>query len=351
MRGTRSMAVLQGRAGGIIPADAGNTSGMAHLSARIEDHPRGCGEHSALIVGLPLMTGSSPRMRGTRSPINLGDVSVRIIPADAGNTGPSQASVRSIWDHPRGCGEHLMQKPCMTWIRESSPRMRGTLVFTRAHCPSVGIIPADAGNTLIRGSRDGSRRDHPRGCGEHGIHWRRRRAWSGSSPRMRGTPDVSGIFAYLGRIIPADAGNTLPGVCHTDEDEDHPRGCKEHLIVVEARSADIGSSPRMRGTPSVNGVFNGISRIIPADAGNTSPWIPCGPRCPDHPRGCGEHAPSRPLCPVIWGSSPRMRGTLAFGAHEHGGRGIIPADAGNTANASAATSNAEDHPRGCGEHE
>ena len=45
-----------------------------------------------------------------------------------------------------------------------------------------------------------------------------------------------------------------------------------------------------------------------------------------------------------------MRGALVTGANRNHRIGIIPADAGSTPSSSSATYDAEDHPRGCGEH-
>ena len=48
----------------IIPADAGSTMGLWRGNFRIEDHPRGCGEHGSVASLMLSKHGSSPRMRG-----------------------------------------------------------------------------------------------------------------------------------------------------------------------------------------------------------------------------------------------------------------------------------------------
>ena len=111
-----------------------------------------------------------------------------------------------------------------------------------------------------------------------------------------------------------------------------------------------GSSPRMRGAQTLAPVHPYYMRIIPADAGSTNAVILTIPGNRDHPRGCGEHAPSRPLCPVIWGSSPRMRGAPLRSWHSHITDRIIPADAGSTMEHTLDVGLVGDHPRGCGEH-
>ena len=67
MRGTRVRIAVEERVIGIIPADAGNTSTVLLESLNAQDHPRGCGEHTATEAPDLLYRGSSPRMRGTLS--------------------------------------------------------------------------------------------------------------------------------------------------------------------------------------------------------------------------------------------------------------------------------------------
>ena len=52
----------------------------------------------------------------------------------------------------------------------------------------MGIIPAYAGNTTHVGTPTPASKDHPRVCGEHFGYHAVARSGLGSSPRMRGTP-------------------------------------------------------------------------------------------------------------------------------------------------------------------
>ena len=72
----------------------------------------------------------------------------RIIPADAGSTSLSYSESFSLRDHPRGCGEHTALRWLVTSRRGSSPRMRGALLLSLVSVAESGIIPADAGSTL-----------------------------------------------------------------------------------------------------------------------------------------------------------------------------------------------------------
>ena len=72
-----------------------------------------------------------------------------IIPADAGSTVLIPANIPADKDHPRGCGEHSARRKCETLTEGSSPRMRGALEDHHPVVGSRGIIPADAGSTCF----------------------------------------------------------------------------------------------------------------------------------------------------------------------------------------------------------
>ena len=72
-----------------------------------------------------------------------------------------------------------------------------------------GIIPADAGSTRFVYSMSFDIKDHPRGCGEHNQTQGPRAVGRGSSPRMRGAPSLGLTGQSELRIIPADAGSTI----------------------------------------------------------------------------------------------------------------------------------------------
>ena len=175
------------------------------------------------------VTGSSPRMRGTRL-VPLGfSGGGGIIPAYAGNTMITLSGKSSNGDHPRVCGEHQKPTPATITVKGSSPRMRGTLSAAREVGVEAGIIPAYAGNTTCRKWRNTWMRDHPRVCGEH-------------------QSQIGAHLRTLG-IIPAYAGNTGISNLLRENCRDHPRVCGEHSGTQTGINVMLGSSPRMRGTP------------------------------------------------------------------------------------------------------
>ena len=228
------------------------------------------------------------------------------------------------------CGEHRYEPSFFCHTTGSSPRVRGTLDLHDCHGAVQGIIPACAGNTVPGPRLPWFRRDHPRVCGEHLDDPQETTLAEGSSPRVRGTPHHRQLHADDAGIIPACAGNTYTIVRAYCDPGDHPRVCGEHLSYVALVLHVLGSSPRVRGTPSRIFDFLWTAGIIPACAGNT----PCGRTrrraVRDHPRVCGEHDLAYSRAVYGQGSSPRVRGTLTQVKLCKQKTGIIPACAGNT---------------------
>ena len=213
-------------------------------------------------------------------------------------------------NHPRACGEHIIDNGAKLEAQGSSPRMRGnTKESTWTSCMT---------------------RDHPRACGEHYPPSRASSSSPGSSPRMRGTLLRAPSQPIAAGIIPAHAGNTADRQGNKVRCRDHPRACGEHTVVAVVFVALSGSSPRMRGTRACRMGYAPGDGIIPAHAGNTT--IPDGDTAEsgDHPRACGEHTPSKVPGVTTGGSSPRMRGTHCPSCCRWWSLGIIPAHAGNT---------------------
>ncbi len=187
-------------------------------------------------------------------------------------------------------------------------------------------------------------------CGEHteGNHERLRER--GSSPHVRGTPSLSRISMIPPGIIPACAGNTSHFHNSNSFNGDHPRMCGEHSTIIDKRNSALGSSPHVRGTQRIDAREIQSCGIIPACAGNTWSMLCCQMVWRDHPRMCGEHSMVTPEQSDCQGSSPHVRGTPEKPVLADVQTGIIPACAGNTTGFSFLGSAGGDHPRMCGEH-
>ncbi len=155
------------------------------------------------------ISGSSPRVRGTRAYVYAFQALIRFIPACAGNTNFLRRRGRGISVHPRVCGEHPCQESLARLYFGSSPRVRGTLFPCHIRHICCRFIPACAGNTLYIGGRNKAGAVHPRVCGEHPRMVKAFAPQFGSSPRVRGTPPYYASGKITNRFIPACAGNTF----------------------------------------------------------------------------------------------------------------------------------------------
>ena len=198
-------------------------------------------------------------------------------------------TVTGTRDHPRMCGEHGDCRYSVHGRTGSSPHVRGAHVRENIPMVCFGIIPACAGSTPCRSTGITPSRDHPRMCGEHpdaDSYWRLR---AGSSPHVRGAPSSALTTSSSCGIIPACAGSTSRLCASLRTRRDHPRMCGEHITPNPFANAILGSSPHVRGAPNIRPLAGKGDGIIPACAGSTM-WRQANSRATwDHPRMCGEH--------------------------------------------------------------
>ena len=272
-----------------IPACAGNSWSLRTWGSALPVHPRVCGELGFWSQCYDNQYGSSPRVRGTRQMKRPQIVSVRFIPACAGN------SAQARLGHKNSNG--------------SSPRVRGTLRREPMGCPPDRFIPACAGNSPRRPPPRGAWPVHPRVCGELRPRPHLGLCLTGSSPRVRGTRQSVCLSSIIFRFIPACAGNS--------------KNASTSALLA------FGSSPRVRGTLLPSQTPMDARRFIPACAGNS--------------------LGTETVRTKGFGSSPRVRGTRIRLGHRLVGRRFIPACAGNSAAVALAPARPTVHPRVCGE--
>ena len=211
-------------------------------------HPRSRGEHGTHKLFAQCGEGSSPLARGTLSVLRLRATLRGLIPARAGNTVCGLCRPRGCRAHPRSRGEHSFFTIGIIALGGSSPLARGTQLSCCCRIPMLGLIPARAGNTPLRGSGSSSSRAHPRSRGEHGKTGGQEPAGQGSSPLARGTHEEFCVAGARFGLIPARAGNTAGYRLQSRHERAHPRSRGEHLACGSARRVGGGSSPLARGT-------------------------------------------------------------------------------------------------------
>ena len=110
----------------------------------------------------------------------------------------------------------------------------------------------------------------------------------------------------------------------------YPRWRGEHCQFADERPVDCGLSPLARGTLNRRLAARKPRRFIPAGAGNTWSRPSCRTARPVYPRWRGEHAGTVPVQHLVLGLSPLARGTHFAGMQWRGITRFIPAGAGNT---------------------
>ena len=192
----------------ITPACAGKTRCGFHSERRRADHPRVCGENSAIEAGQLSHRGSPPRVRG--KPVTVQQVRhhARITPACAGKTKPPTTARQPRADHPRVCGENDHSALYMPNPRGSPPRVRGKRHVSASMRASAWITPACAGKTPFHAFPSFISTDHPRVCGENSEGYTQTKTQNGSPPRVRGKLLSRAFFSLRQRITPACAGKT-----------------------------------------------------------------------------------------------------------------------------------------------
>ncbi len=220
-------------------------------------HPRASGEHLPTTGPVSSVCGSSPRQRGTRLHTEENSSPSRFIPAPAGNTVGLRGLLADEADHPRASGEHLALAATVPVASGSSPRQRGTQAAGDG-CGGLGrFIPAPAGNTSARNGKTEAMTVHPRASGEHRSHCPPRQGTAGSSPRQRGTLLDRGLHDPVRRFIPAPAGNTHLAARYLGDATVHPRASGEHDNSPKRWAQASGSSPRQRGTRELSPTHGG----------------------------------------------------------------------------------------------
>ena len=309
VRGKLTVPRQAGKSFRLIPACAGKTNVLVLKLSHRGAHPRVCGENFLVSPYVERQLGSSPRVRGKLTRFTADDAGPGLIPACAGKTFPQRHRSNQPGAHPRVCGENGNKAGNGAQVAGSSPRVRGKRQQALQRLCEVGLIPACAGKTFVRVAASVDKRAHPRVCGENALCFLVDLVCQGSSPRVRGKRQLSPRISTVLRLIPACAGKTCsliflisslrahPRVCGENvlpvesaaSSAAHPRVCGENKIRESARFRVAGSSPRVRGKPTIKHATCKACGLIPACAGKTKRETPWQVRLRAHPRVCGEN--------------------------------------------------------------
>ena len=279
--------------------------------------------------------GLSPRVRGSLVQPGARSNLRGSIPARAGEPLSAGTLNNAPQVYPRACGGATIRITARERAEGLSPRVRGSRSGSRRSWVCRRSIPARAGEPLPRPLHRRRPRVYPRACGGAESRYADASYSSGLSPRVRGSPLPVLIAVCSRRSIPARAGE--PGMrwkgsagCGV-----YPRACGGARLRHEGPSIRAGLSPRVRGSRRPSASSGSCPRSIPARAGEPPKPYPDRALPRVYPRACGGARPSSPPCPLAWGLSPRVRGSLVVRPSHKRRPGSIPARAGEPARESS----------------
>ena len=192
---------------------------------------------------------------------------------------------------------------------------------------------------------------------------------AGLSPRVRGSPQGDRLAGRRHGSIPACAGEPWPACRTTSSTRVYPRVCGgathrgwmadictglsprvrgSRGVRGRARYDFVGLSPRVRGSPTGQIAVEGISRSIPACAGEPGLNPSSGCMIGVYPRVCGGAGVIFGSTASTHGLSPRVRGSLVRGLAGRRAQGSIPACAGEPMGGGLAMRRIRVYPRVCG---
>ena len=247
LRGNPRQRRRPSRPRGTIPAPAGKPSYRRTTATRTRDYPRACGETAIVPTNENTPTGLSPRLRGNRHVLVVGNIVDGTIPAPAGKPACPGTTARRPRDYPRACGETPSKRAAKPGEKGLSPRLRGNPGDDWRSDRSAGTIPAPAGKPSRSGSRKRPCRDYPRACGETSPSCTLWFTVWGLSPRLRGNRPRQISPQGNHGTIPAPAGKPVGIRYATPPSWDYPRACGETPNVRLYSNLRTGLSPRLRG--------------------------------------------------------------------------------------------------------
>ena len=206
MRGKDAFQRKQLHEVGITPACAGKSLCNLYISVVPKDHPRVCGEKRYRLGCGHNGFGSPPRVRGKDPDAERGCERGGITPACAGKRSARSAACLAGKDHPRVCGEKWCSCWSVGCCPGSPPRVRGKACGNVCDRNRHGITPACAGKRFVHGPVGVLTGDHPRVCGEKLMQMQLPGLQPGSPPRVRGKGRYHRAQYSLPGITPACAG-------------------------------------------------------------------------------------------------------------------------------------------------
>ena len=131
----------------IIPTRVGTSLPVKALAVCNKDHPHACGDKVQSLSLRRILRGSSPRVWGQVIYNNYLRTPNRIIPTRVGTRKNNKMYTYPFWDHPHACGDKQAYAVAKYYRLGSSPRVWGqdTILNLRTFLPR--IIPTRVGTS------------------------------------------------------------------------------------------------------------------------------------------------------------------------------------------------------------
>ncbi len=155
-------------------------------------------------------------------------------------------------------------------VTGSSPRVWGEGCSEVSLYRHSRLIPTRVGRGIPAQFTGSIRAAHPHACGERGVRESAMFSSTGSSPRVWGEDHHVCNLPVPHRLIPTRVGRGRTTRERRNSPTAHPHACGERLMALCAASAMLGSSPRVWGEESRQGIPFTIPRLIPTRVGRGS---------------------------------------------------------------------------------
>ena len=129
-------------------------------------HPHACGEIACHHRTIERIIGTSPRLWGDFSILNISDSLTRYIPTLVGRLASPMTCVIASPVHPHACGEIFPGRPGGRFVFGTSPRLWGDSPRESESARSKRYIPTLVGRLHAEHGNHGVTTVHPHACGE-----------------------------------------------------------------------------------------------------------------------------------------------------------------------------------------
>ncbi len=307
-RGNHLIARHSGGTSGSIPARAGQPRSPSSCSgsARVYPRTRGATEYTSAAEIDKL--GLSPHARGNQPTALFRWNGIGSIPARAGQPASEPTSTSQSWVYPRTRGATVYSPIAPSALFGLSPHARGNHPRVIRSVVSVRSIPARAGQPISAAQTPRSWRVYPRTRGATGMAYRHTDANHGLSPHARGNPITWSAPTVRPRSIPARAGQPYRVAASSGQRTVYPRTRGATATALRCPCPVEGLSPHARGNRRQIGLPTECGGSIPARAGQPMPlWLSVTVK-PVYPRTRGATPLCRHSHHHHSGLSPHARG-------------------------------------------